>query len=168
MSEMPRSIHFVAIGGTGMGSLAGLLHARGLRVTGSDDHLYPPMSTLLQGWGIPVNDGFRAEHALAADPDLVVIGNAVRPDNPEARAVIDEGIPYRSFSDALYELAFREKVFAAMAELQWFITEQVEEEKTVREIVAKFHMVKDDSAALLDLDRELGGRAPEKQESGDA
>ena len=60
--------------------------------------------------------------------------------------------------DALYELAFREKVFAAMAELQWFITEQVEEEKTVREIVAKFHMVKHDSAALLDLDRELGGR----------
>src|SRR5262245_46187377 len=40
--------------------------------------------------------------------------------------------------DALYELAFKEKVFAAMAELQWFITEQVEEEKTVREILAKF------------------------------
>src|SRR5262245_6029947 len=63
--------------------------------------------------------------------------------------------------DGLYELAFQEKVFAAMAELQWFITEQVEEEKTVREIVAKFHMVKNDSAALLDLDRELGGRQPE-------
>jgi ferritin len=60
--------------------------------------------------------------------------------------------------DALYELAFREKVFAAMAELQWFITEQVEEEKTVREIVAKFQMVKDDAASILDLDRELGGR----------
>jgi ferritin len=63
--------------------------------------------------------------------------------------------------DALYELAFREKVFAAMAELQWFITEQVEEEKTVREIVAKFHMVKDDPASLLDLDRELGARQAE-------
>src|SRR5205085_8659598 len=60
--------------------------------------------------------------------------------------------------DALYELAFQEKVFAAMAQLQWFITEQVEEEKTVREIVAKFHMVKDDPASLLDLDRELGAR----------
>ena len=63
--------------------------------------------------------------------------------------------------DALYELAFSEKVFAAMAELQWFITEQVEEEKTVREIVAKFKMVKDDPASLLDLDRELGGRQAE-------
>ncbi len=92
-----------------MGSLAGLLHARGLRVTGSDDHLYPPMSTLLETWGIRVNDGFRAEHVHAADPDLVVIGNAVRPDNPEARAAIDEGLPYRSFSDALYELAIAGK-----------------------------------------------------------
>jgi len=60
--------------------------------------------------------------------------------------------------DGLYELAFTEKMFAAMAELQWFITEQVEEEKTVREIVAKFHMVKNDPASILDLDRELGAR----------
>jgi ferritin len=63
--------------------------------------------------------------------------------------------------DALYELAFTERVFAAMAELQWFITEQVEEEKTVREIVAKFQMVKHDPASLLDLDRELGARQPD-------
>jgi ferritin len=68
--------------------------------------------------------------------------------------------------DALYELAFREKVFAAMAELQWFITEQVEEEKTVREIVARFHMVRDDPASLLDLDRELGARQPEPPAGG--
>jgi len=60
--------------------------------------------------------------------------------------------------DGLYELAFKEKMFAAMAELQWFITEQVEEEKAVREIVAKMKMVAHDQAALLDLDRELGGR----------
>jgi ferritin len=61
--------------------------------------------------------------------------------------------------DGLYELAFTEKVFAAMAELQWFVTEQVEEEKTIREIVSKLRMVKDDPASLLDLDRELGARA---------
>jgi ferritin len=63
--------------------------------------------------------------------------------------------------DGLYELAFTEKSFAAMAELQWFITEQVEEEKSVREIVAKMHMVRDDPASLLDIDRELGSRQPE-------
>jgi len=63
--------------------------------------------------------------------------------------------------DALYEMAFTEKVFAAMAELQWFITEQVEEEKNVRDIVAKLRMVKDDPSSILDLDRELGARAAE-------
>ena len=61
--------------------------------------------------------------------------------------------------DALYETAFYEKAFAAVAELQWFLTEQVEEEKTAREIVAKFKMVGDDAASLLDLDRELGARS---------
>jgi ferritin len=61
--------------------------------------------------------------------------------------------------NALYELCFTEKAFAEMTELQWFLTEQVEEEKTAREIVAKFHLVKNDPAAILDLDRELGARA---------
>jgi ferritin len=46
-----------------------------------------------------------------------------------------------------------------MTELQWFLTEQVEEEKIAREIVAKFRMVKSDPSGLLDLDRELGSRA---------
>jgi ferritin len=64
--------------------------------------------------------------------------------------------------DGLYELAFQEKVFAAMAEMQWFITEQVEEEKTVRELVTKLQMVKDDPASLLDFDRELGARQPDE------
>jgi ferritin len=60
--------------------------------------------------------------------------------------------------DSLYEIAFKEKAFAAVAELQWFLTEQVEEEKTGREIVAKFKMIGDDPASILDLDRELGSR----------
>jgi ferritin len=60
--------------------------------------------------------------------------------------------------DALYELAFREKSFSALAQLNWFLTEQVEEEKTARQIVAKFQLVGNDPASLLDLDRELGSR----------
>ncbi|MCA9260572.1 MAG: ferritin [Planctomycetales bacterium] len=67
--------------------------------------------------------------------------------------------------DSLYELAFKEKAFAALVELEWFITEQVEEEKSAREVVHKFNMVKDDPASLLDLDRELGARTPD---AGDA
>ena len=60
--------------------------------------------------------------------------------------------------DALYETAFKEKAFAAVAELQWFLTEQVEEEKTGREIVAKLRMIGNDPASILDMDRELGAR----------
>jgi ferritin len=65
--------------------------------------------------------------------------------------------------DALYELAFKEKQFAAFVELQWFLTEQVEEEQSAREILAKLRMVKDDPASILDLDRELGARGPENR-----
>ncbi len=107
--NQPQHVHFVAIGGTGMGSLAGLLAARGIRVTGSDRELYPPMSTMLERWGIPVKLGFSPENVLAEQPDLVVIGNAVRPDNPEAQAVLEQGIPHLSFPDALYTLAMQGK-----------------------------------------------------------
>ena len=100
-------VHFVAIAGTGMGSLAGLLKSRGWRVTGSDRSVYPPMSTALARWGIPVQEGFAASHVLEPRPDLVVIGNAVRPDNPEARAALQAGLPVLSFPDALYEHAIR-------------------------------------------------------------
>jgi ferritin len=61
--------------------------------------------------------------------------------------------------DALYEMAFKEKAYAMTVQLQWFLLEQVEEEKTARDIVAKFHLVRDDPAAWIDLDAELGGRS---------
>jgi ferritin len=61
--------------------------------------------------------------------------------------------------NSLYELAFHSKAFAELIELQWFLTEQVEEEKTAREWVARFRLVGDDPGSLLDLDRELGTRA---------
>ncbi|MCP4906304.1 MAG: hypothetical protein GY910_15110 [bacterium] len=109
-----RRVHFVAIGGTGMGSLAGLVKARGIEVTGSDKRLYPPMSTALVDWGIDVVEGFDPRNLEPSTPggllsDLIVIGNAVRADNPEAVAAIESGVPYRSFSDALYELAISER-----------------------------------------------------------
>jgi UDP-N-acetylmuramate: L-alanyl-gamma-D-glutamyl-meso-diaminopimelate ligase len=108
-------VHFIAVGGTGMGSLAGLLKRRGIDVTGSDKVLYPPMSLALADWGITPHVGFDPAHLEAGRsaslraPDLIVIGNAVRPDNPEAVAAIASGIPYRSFSDALFELAMADK-----------------------------------------------------------
>lgn len=59
---------------------------------------------------------------------------------------------------ALYELAMAEKDWASQAMLQWFITEQVEEEKTSTEIVATLRIIGDESSGLLLYDRELGSR----------
>jgi UDP-N-acetylmuramate: L-alanyl-gamma-D-glutamyl-meso-diaminopimelate ligase len=96
----PHHIHLIAACGTGMGSLAGMLKARGYHVTGSDQHVYPPMSTQLQAWGIPLYNGFRAEH-LQPRPDLVIVGNAVSRHNPEATVARDTAIPTMSLPQAL-------------------------------------------------------------------
>ena len=100
MTTIPQHIHLVAVCGTGMGSLAILLKTLGHRVTGSDQHMYPPMSTQLQAWGIPLHEGFRAAH-LKPLPDLVIVGNAVSRGNPEAEAAQDAGVPVMSFPQAL-------------------------------------------------------------------
>lgn len=70
--------------------------------------------------------------------------------------------------DALYELAFKEKSFAALVELNWFLAEQVEEEKTARNIVARFQLVGEDGPSLLEIDRELGGRVASAPAAGAA
>lgn len=64
--------------------------------------------------------------------------------------------------NSLFELAFEEKAFAALVELEWFVQEQVEEEKNARDVLHKFNMVADDPPSLLDLDRELGERPAEE------
>ena len=96
-------MHLVGVAGTGMGSFAGMLKAAGHEVTGSDENVYPPMSTQLQRWGIEVLTPYRAENLDRARPDLVVVGNVVRAVNPEAAAVRERGIPQTSFPAALGE-----------------------------------------------------------------
>jgi UDP-N-acetylmuramate: L-alanyl-gamma-D-glutamyl-meso-diaminopimelate ligase len=96
-------VHLIGVAGTGMGALAGLLRSAGYRVTGSDVAFYPPMGDKLVEWGVTTMRGFDAAH-LEPRPDLVVVGNVARKDNPEARAAIDGGIPYRSMPGALEEL----------------------------------------------------------------
>ena len=93
-------VHFIAVCGVGTGSLAGLLKQQGYRVTGSDENVYPPMSTFLESIGIEILPGFIEAH-LGDGPDLVVIGNAVSRGNPEAEAVLRRGIPYVSLPQAL-------------------------------------------------------------------
>jgi UDP-N-acetylmuramate: L-alanyl-gamma-D-glutamyl-meso-diaminopimelate ligase len=93
-------IHFIAIGGTGMGALAGYLKAQGHEITGSDGPLYPPMSDYLRQWGLQPVEGYRAEN-LIPRPDLVIIGNAVGAANPEAQAALASGVPCLSMPQAI-------------------------------------------------------------------
>lgn len=107
-------VHLVAACGTAMGTLAGILKRLGHEVTGSDQNVYPPMSTELEKLGVELWNGYSADH-LFHKPDLVVIGNAVRKDNVEARAAIDGGFKYLSFTDALAEffLAGKDSIVVA-------------------------------------------------------
>jgi UDP-N-acetylmuramate: L-alanyl-gamma-D-glutamyl-meso-diaminopimelate ligase len=97
-----RHIHLIAICGVGMSALAGMLQARGFRVTGSDQNVYPPMSTQLEALGIDLRQGFSPDH-LADHPDLIVVGNAVSRSNPEVQTMLAQGIPFLSFPQALAE-----------------------------------------------------------------
>jgi UDP-N-acetylmuramate: L-alanyl-gamma-D-glutamyl-meso-diaminopimelate ligase len=91
-----------------MGSLAGMLKAHGYDVTGSDQHVYPPMSTQLESWGIAVQNGFHPDH-LRPRPALVVVGNAVSGDNPEVVAARQAHIPMLSFPQALARFFIRDR-----------------------------------------------------------
>jgi UDP-N-acetylmuramate: L-alanyl-gamma-D-glutamyl-meso-diaminopimelate ligase len=101
-------VHLIAICGVGMASLAGLLQSRGYRVTGSDQNVYPPMSTYLDELGIKVFSGYAASH-IEDRPDLVVIGNAISKDNPEAKFVLEREIPYLSLPQALSRFLIADK-----------------------------------------------------------
>src|SRR3954471_119040 len=97
-----RSVHFIGIGGTGMASAAAAMRDKGYVVTGSDQNVYPPMSTFLAEKKIDVMSGY-AEHNLAHKPDLVVVGNAISRGNPEAEAVLDRKLRYCSLPELLKE-----------------------------------------------------------------
>ncbi len=87
-----------------MGALAGLLVELGHEVSGSDVAFDPPIGPALQQWGVRCLQGYDPSH-LEPAPELVVIGNVCRSDNPEARAAIDGGLPYTHIAGALQRFA---------------------------------------------------------------
>jgi len=102
MEDTIKKIHLTAACGTGMGTLACILKEMGYEVTGSDRNVYPPMSDFLAEKGVKLFEGFDPAN-LSNDfpPDLVIIGNAVSRDNPEAMAVLERGLPYMSMPQAV-------------------------------------------------------------------
>jgi len=101
-------IHLMGICGVAMSSIAGMLNEKGYKITGSDQNIYPPVSTLLQKLSIPVCKGY-SRHNLHPNPDLVIVGNVITKDNPEAIELMRIGLPYLSLPQALQEFAFDEK-----------------------------------------------------------
>ena len=85
-----------------MAALAGMLQARGHRVTGSDQNVYPPMSTMLASLGIQVMRGYKAEH-LEPAPDCVIVGNAIPRGNAEVEETLKRKLLYRSQAEVVKE-----------------------------------------------------------------
>lgn len=93
-------VHFMGICGTAMASLAGLFKDRGFHVTGSDQNVYPPMSTQLAKIGIPIMEGYKREN-LNPKPDLVIVGNVITRKHDEAMALLESDIPFTSLPSAM-------------------------------------------------------------------
>src|SRR5215469_13213560 len=103
-----KSVHFTGICGTAMASAAAAMKEKGYAVTGSDQNVYPPMSTFLASRQIEVMNGY-AERNLAHKPDLVVVGNAISRGNAEAEYVLDHKLRYCSLPELLKEFFIRGK-----------------------------------------------------------
>ena len=83
-----------------MAALAGMLQARGHKVTGSDENVYPPMSTMLASLGISVMQGYKAGH-LEPQPDCIIVGNAIPRGNTEVEATLNQKLLYRSQAEVV-------------------------------------------------------------------
>src|SRR3954470_3453899 len=103
-----RSVHFMGIGGTAMAAVAAAVQQKGLRVSGSDQNVYPPMSTFLAERKIEVMAGY-SEQNLGHKPDLVVVGNAISRGNSEVEALLERKMRYCSLPELLKEFFIRGK-----------------------------------------------------------
>jgi len=106
MTKDFKHIHFMGICGTAMGSVAAALWDRGFIITGSDESIYPPMSTFLAEKGIRLSEGYKPEN-IPDNADAIVIGNAIKRGNPEVEAVLNRKLYYLSLPETLKEFFLR-------------------------------------------------------------
>src|SRR5512147_1876608 len=97
-----------------MGGIAAIAREAGHRVTGSDQNVYPPMSTQLAALGIDIVQGFDAGQ-LDPAPDVVVVGNALSRGKPVVEALLEKGISYASGPEWLARTVLRDRWVLAVA-----------------------------------------------------
>ena len=107
-------IHILGICGTFMGSLAQLAVQKGLKVTGCDQNVYPPMSDQLEAAGIELIQGYSADQ-VALNPDLWVIGNAMSRGNELVETILNKNLPYASGLEFLKREILNDKWVMAVA-----------------------------------------------------
>ena len=114
-----KHIHILGICGTFMGSLALLAKAKGFHVSGSDQNVYPPMSTQLEKAGITLTSGYHPKQLQAtpeqSTPDMIVVGNAMSRGNPAVEAMLNLGLPYMSGPEFLTTHILHDKWVLAVA-----------------------------------------------------
>lgn len=107
-------VHILGICGTFMGGVAVIARELGLRVSGSDKQVYPPMSTQLNALGVQLCEGYLPDH-LAEPPDLVIIGNALSRGNLAVEHVLNVGLDYCSGPEWLAREVLRARTVLAVA-----------------------------------------------------
>lgn len=107
-------VHILGICGTFMGGIAAIAQSLGHKVTGSDQNVYPPMSTQLESLGIALTQGYDPAQ-LADEPDVVIIGNAMSRGNPCVEYVLEKGLRYTSGPEWLKENVLRDAWVLAVA-----------------------------------------------------
>lgn len=107
-------IHILGVCGTFMAGLAVLAKQAGHEVSGSDQHVYPPMSTQLEAQGITLLSGYDAAH-LDPSIDYVIVGNVIRRGNPLMEYILDQNIPYISGPQWLAENVLKDRWVLAVS-----------------------------------------------------
>ena len=105
---MNQHFHFLGICGTAMGAVAAAMARKGYKVTGTDEKVYPPMSTFLESEGITIFEGYKGDN-VPDSADVIVIGNAMSRGNDEVEAVLESRRRYLSLPETMKEYFLRGK-----------------------------------------------------------
>ncbi len=118
MTAKNNRIHILGICGTFMGGIALLAREAGVTVSGSDENVYPPMSTLLEEQGVDILKGFKVEHLeknFDETNDKVVVGNVMTRGKPVVEHMLNRSLPYTSGPQWLYENILKDRWVLAVS-----------------------------------------------------